>query len=194
MSAQENESAPDPIHKLAAQIVRHLPGWRVDAMTPPDWRHGVEIFNTADRRERLSLSLNDWHHKGRLSVYGIKAAYKKRGQITVDPKRPPAQIAAEIVRRSLPEYREGLADLRETEARMQAAADAKEAQRGCLLAVCPSIEEARDFNRSGLMYTFKGRPGVSGVIRDNGYDGKFTVELSIRFDEVVKVLAFLNAT
>lgn len=131
----------EQLRQLAARVARYLgDGWQPDTKCNSDWGHGAYLRQGHHPdAPRLSLSGEDWRasSKGRIRVdgswppdrhpypYGVDAP-----SISVAVTRGAETIAAEIRRRLLPAYREGLAKVianndqdRRDAAAMQAAAE-----------------------------------------------------------------------
>jgi hypothetical protein len=108
------------LRQLAAQVARHLgDGWQPDSKANSDWGHGAHLRQGTDPdAPRLSLADEDWRasSKGRIRIDGSWPPDRHPYPYGVDPPsisvaaaRGAETIAAEIRRRLLPVYREGLA-------------------------------------------------------------------------------------
>jgi hypothetical protein len=108
------------LRQLAAQVARHLgDGWQPDTKANTDWGHGAHLRQgDAPDAPRLSLADENWRasSKGRIRIDGSWPPDRHPYPYGLDPpsisvaaSRGAETIAAEIHRRLLPAYREGLA-------------------------------------------------------------------------------------
>jgi hypothetical protein len=111
MGARDDAKAT---HDLAAEIVQHLPGWRLDVprasddeMWPNDWVDFVREDGATIR-----MRVGGYRAEGRVSFYGMWPTFRdgtsywhgKRAKITCSASRSPESIARDLLRRFLPAY------------------------------------------------------------------------------------------
>jgi hypothetical protein len=129
------------LRQLAAHVARHLgDGWQPDSKANSDWGHGAHLRQGSDPdAPRLSLADENWRasSKGRVRIDGSWPPDRHPYPYGLDPPsisvaaaRGAETIAAEIRRRLLPAYCQGLAQVmanndqdRRDAAAMQAAAE-----------------------------------------------------------------------
>lgn len=152
------------------------------------------LTNDLNAHERLYIRA-DWHAKGRLGISGmVPDAYRtgewtsyRASRITVAADRHPAGIAGDIMRRLLPEYRKELAQRLADENTRKVAAEILEQKIHLLQSV--SLDFSRlEYERD--KYTFRTRAGSGAA--SQYYDGSWKVHLNVSFDDLVRLLVWLN--
>lgn len=152
------------------------------------------LTNDLNAHERLYIRA-DWHAKGRLGISGmVPDAYRagewtsdRASRITVAADRHPAGIAGDIMRRLLPAYRKELAQRLADENTRKGAAEILEQKINLLQSV------SLDFSRLHYerdKYTFRTRGGCGTA--SQYYDGEWRVEVRLGFDDLVRLLVWLN--
>jgi hypothetical protein len=108
----------DLLYEIGPAIAEHLPGWKY--VFDEDFRAGYFIQGAKRKRGELAICLHV-DHKKRLNISGawpyaegqpltsprdiyIDGKYQESPSISVSMGRPPEKLAADILRRFIPEY------------------------------------------------------------------------------------------
>ena len=198
--------------KLAAYVAHYMPkGWRVDSRPVDQDRQyqGARIIGDDYKVIRL---YQNYHSKGKVTISGECPAYGLSWQqqrqahlpsgsasINVSPTRNPKHIAADIVRRLLPDYEQTLIKAKEAVQRYQNAVAEIEQVEHVLRCVMPELRPYNDnsysTSRRYTLYKLKdGGHYRSADIQTSGYGGlSCDMELrSVSIDKAVQILALLR--
>jgi len=98
-------------------IVRHLPGWRLETRLNEVYDHTAEIIGPNKAMLNITQEKDKWKVYGSwpsirgyhsFNVHTLERDHPY-GAIRLDPRRNPKSIAADIKRRIMPQYLDGLA-------------------------------------------------------------------------------------
>ena len=182
------------LHDIAQGAAPLLDGqWRYNRLpaesTQTHWGNRATLFD-ATRPGRQIVFCAIWNRPERIEIYGsLPERYSSKTRITVGQGRDIPAIAADIGRRFLPDY---LREWDEAEAAKRQRAETMALyshQVDLIRRIAPDFRQAYTQELTGCdEFYFKG-----GKVRlsSGGYDAH--LELSLSFDELVRVLMFLKS-
>ena len=198
--------------KLGAHIAHYMPkGWRVDRRPiDKDRQHqGAQIIGDHHKAIRIYQS---YHSKGKITIsgecpdYGLTWQQKRHAylpsssaSINVTPSRNPKHMAADIMRRLLPDYEAMLAKAESAAQRYKNSIEEIEHVKHALRCVMPDLRNYDDNSHStSRRYSFykpeDGGNYRSGIIEASSYGG-LSCDLDLRgvsIDKAMQILALLN--
>ncbi|MCZ4283145.1 hypothetical protein O4H49_20340 [Kiloniella laminariae] len=182
-----SDQVRERLYILAEDIAPYITGaWifnKIMTEKKPGYSHIVILSNKEDRNQNIELCSNVWGHKGRIVIKGILPnQYGSKARITVNPARSGKNIAGDINRRLLPDYKLEILDahvIKEKKSREETEFNQKI---NLLKKVTSNLSQ-----RNSREYSFN-----RGVLQM--YPGSDTVylNLNLSFDEAIKVLCLLN--
>ncbi len=181
------------LHDIAQGAAPFLDGqWRYNRLaaesTQTHWGNRATLFD-ATRPARQIVFCAIWNRPERIEIYGSLPERYSKTRITVGQGRDTPAIAADIGRRFLPGY---LTEWDEAEADKHRRAETMALyshQVDLIRTIAPDFRQAYTQALTGCdEFYFKG-----GKVRlsSSGYDAH--LELSLPFDELVRVLMFLKS-
>ena len=202
----------DELLKLAAYIAHYMPdGWRVDRRpVDQDRQHqGVRIIGDHHKSIRLYQS---YRSKGKVTIcgecpdYGLTWQQKRNAclpygstSINITPSRNPKHIAADIMRRLMPDYEKMLTKAEEAAQRYRNSIAEIEQVEHALRCVIPDLRDYGDnrHSTSRRYHIYRPEDGGSyrsGTIEASGYGG-LSCDMDLRgvsIDKAVLILALLR--
>ena len=198
--------------KLATYVVHYMPnGWRVDRRpVEKDRQHqGVKILGEHHKAIRFYQS---YQTKGKVTICGEYPGFglnwqqrrhaclpHSRASINVSPNRNPCHIAADIMRRLIPDYEAKLLQAEEAAQRYKTAIKEIEQVEHVLHCVMPDLRNYGDnsHNTSRRYHIYK--PDSSDCFRSaelqtSGYGG-LSCDMELRdvsIDKTIQILALLR--
>jgi len=202
----------DALLKLAAYVAHYMPkGWRVDRRPiDKDRQHqGARIIGDGYKAIRL---YQNYHSKGKVRIsgecpdYGLSWQEKRHAYlphssalINVSPTRNPQHIAADIMRRLMPEYEKTLLKAEAAAQRYKNGIAEIEQVEHALRCVMPDLRDYGDNSHSTSRRYHIYRPEEGGNYRSaeietSGYGGlSCTMKLhDVSIDKAVQILALLR--
>lgn len=202
----------DALLKLAAIIAHYMPrGWRVDRRPIDKNRQHQGARIIGDNHQALRL-YQSYQSKGKVTIngecpdYGLSWQQKRNAclpyssaSINVSPSRKPKHIAADIVRRLLPDYEAMLIKAEEAAQRYRNSIAEIEQVEHALHCVMPDLRnyQGNSHSTSRRYHIYRSEEGgnySSGTIEASGYGGlSCDMDLhGVSIEKAVQILALLQ--